>query len=101
MVAAGLSASQGDGDGPGICLGDGQTETPGKWIQQRAAPAHAPIPDLTTKLSYMSIQGLFEIGALNAFGEQLDGRHSNSATSPAGGIYPSCSVDQCQLCSES
>ena len=29
MVAAGRSASQGDGDGPGICLRDGQTEAPG------------------------------------------------------------------------
>ena len=29
VVAAGWSASQGDGDGPGICLGDGQTEAPG------------------------------------------------------------------------
>ena len=29
VVAAGLSASQGDGDGPDIGLGDGQTEAPG------------------------------------------------------------------------
>ena len=29
VVAAGLSASQGDGDGPVICLGVGQTEAPG------------------------------------------------------------------------
>ena len=48
MVAAGCSASQGDGDRPGICLGDGQTEAPGgKWTQRRAALAHAPITDLT------------------------------------------------------
>jgi len=25
----GCTASKGDGDGPGICLGDGQTEAPG------------------------------------------------------------------------
>ena len=29
VVAAGLLAFQGDGDGLGICLGDGQTEAPG------------------------------------------------------------------------
>jgi len=29
VVAAGWSASQGSGDRPGICLGDGQTEAPG------------------------------------------------------------------------
>ena len=28
MVATGRLVSQGDGDGPGICLGDGQTEAP-------------------------------------------------------------------------
>ena len=30
VVAAGCSAYQGDGDGPGFCLGDGQTEAPGE-----------------------------------------------------------------------
>ena len=33
VVAAGWSASQGDGDGPGIYLGDGQTEAPGVLVE--------------------------------------------------------------------
>ena len=37
VVAAGCSASQGDGDGLGICLGDGQTEAPGvRWKVEAA-----------------------------------------------------------------
>ena len=60
VVVVVWSASQGDGDGPTIYLGDGQTEAPGvpdrgqseaprggKWMQRRAAPAHATRSDLT------------------------------------------------------
>ena len=59
MVASGGVLSEGYGlDGPGVCLGDGQTEPiwrirawrawrlPGRW-RRRGAPAYATIPDLT------------------------------------------------------
>ena len=46
MVASGGVLTEGYGhDGPGVCLGDGQTVA--RWTRRRAAPAYAPIPDLT------------------------------------------------------
>ena len=69
MAASGGGLPGGGGnDGPGVCLGDGQTEayltdmgmadlasawpdegwsTVARWTRRRAAPAYAPIPDLT------------------------------------------------------
>ena len=47
MVASGGVLSEGYGhDGPGACLGDGQTEAEG-IPSRRPAPAYIPIPDLT------------------------------------------------------
>ena len=39
VVAAGLRASQGDGDGPGICLGNGETEAPGALVESGCSDA--------------------------------------------------------------
>ena len=38
-------------DGPGVCVGDGQTKAIARWTWRRAAPAYVPIPDLI-RLSY-------------------------------------------------
>ena len=49
MVAAGESASQGDGDGLGICLGGGQTEAPGVPAESGRSDAllQRLLPDVT------------------------------------------------------
>ena len=54
VVAARWSASQGDGDGPRICLGDGQTEAPGVLSESGGSDAllwrilpYLTSPDLT------------------------------------------------------
>ena len=47
QVASGDLLSEGyEHEGPGVCLGDGQTEAEGvPWTRRRAAPAYSPTAD--------------------------------------------------------
>ena len=69
MVASGVLS---DRDGHGVCLGDVQKEAVTRWTRRRAAPAYAPIPDLTLISSLIFPPALLETA-------DPDGEHNQTS----------------------